>query len=70
VLSPAVTPHCHVVVVPLPTNPKRRHGVTTTPTSKSDRPSIEELELDLVELECTLEAIDEELRRGMTVTPA
>ena len=44
--------------------------MTTTPTSKSDRPSIEELELDLVELECTLEAIDEELRRGMTVTPA
>jgi len=44
--------------------------MTTTPTGKSDRPSIEELELDLVELECTLEAIDEELRRGMTVTPA
>jgi len=46
--------------------------MTTTPTSKSDRPSIEELELelDVVELECTLEAIDEELRRGMTVTPA
>jgi hypothetical protein len=44
--------------------------MTTTPTSKSDRPSIEELELDLVELECTLEAIDEEHRRGMTVTPA